>query len=241
MTVNETIRYQHNDTITNYGGHSFARFMLPSSANRCFRQIIGERDILNFTLHPGDRCPEDHYDPTKERAYLVFDADPASSNRSAMKPLRMETAFDMQTGPIVTSWWFTLAQWNQWPGADGKWRPPPCSLDLMTSNGKEFLVATVRNLDAAGNVVAWQFASMPFQRRRYHVALDFTCSNGGDGGFARLTVDGRAIGAHYGPTGYPGGPVYSALGLYRASPRSKLDIQHVKFEGFREGLAPIAP
>lgn len=234
--MNEVLRYKHNDRLENYGGHKVGRFMLPDPDHgRCFRQLIGTRDILNFQLQPGDSCPEDAYDKAKERAYLVFDADPRSSNRPAMTPLRMETALDMQKGPIITSWWFTFMQWNQWPGKDGKWRPPPFSLDLELIKGREFLVANVRHFDAAGAVVKQQVASMLFERRRYQVAVDFTCSDGQPGGVCRLTVDGRTIGEYRGPNGYPGGAVYAALGLYRATPRSNLDIQHVKFEGFREG------
>ena len=78
---------------------------------------------------------------------------------------------------------------------------------------------------------------MPFERKRYQVTIDFTCNNGEPDGFCRLTVDGNVIGEYCGPTGYDGQGVYAAIGLYRAAPRSILDKQHVKFEGFHEGVA----
>lgn len=231
------IRYKHNERLENYGGHRLGRFMLPDpAAGRGYRQVNEKRDILNFVLRPGDRCPDDAHDKTKERAYLVFDADPRKSDRAPNTLLRMATALDMQkTGPVITSWWFAFTQWNQRPGSDGVWRPPPFSLGLKVKNGKEVLVAFARHLDRSGNLIELDAITMPFERRRYNVVADFVCSNGEPGGLCRLTIDGKVIGEYKGPTGYPGGPVYAALGIYRAVPKSPADIQHVKYEGFREG------
>ena len=210
--------------------------MLPDpSFGRCWTRTPPGREILNFKLQYGDRCPDDAYDPKKERAYLVFDAD-KRSNRPAMTPLRIDTSLELlKDGPLVSSWWFTFMQWNQWPGADGVWRPPPFSLDLKVEGGKEFLVARARHLNAAGQVAAVDVATMPFERKRYQLGIDFVCSNGGEGGFCQLSVNGWVIGNYDGPTGYPGRDVYAAVGLYRATPRNKADSQTVMYEGFHEG------
>lgn len=228
------IRYSHNDRVENFGGHKVGRFMLPDpSIGRCWLKTFNGRQILNFNLRRGDRCPEDAYDKTKERAYLVFDAD-KSSNRPAFTPLRIETTLEMLPSITITSWWFSLAQWNQWPGTDNVWRPPPFSLNISVVNGKEFLVAVVRTLDGFGKVREIEAASMPFERKRYQVAADFLCSNGQDGGRCRLTVNDRIINEYAGPTGYPGREVYAAFGMYRATPRNEADTQTVMYEGFRE-------
>lgn len=229
--------YANGARLKKYGGHEEGRFMVPSSPNRAYRWLKDGRDILHMVLRAGDRCPDDRYDLSKERAYLVFDV-ARSSSRPAHTPMRMDTFLDLWPGVPVSSWWFSFMQWNQRPGADGLWRPPPFSLDVTVVEGREYLVARVRHLDEAGHVKAKDVATMPFERRRYKIAAQFTCSNGLPSGRCRLTVDDAVIGEYEGPTGYPGRDTYAAVGLYRAAPRNLKDEQHVMFEGFREGIDP---
>lgn len=211
--------------------------MLPDpSIGGCWLQNSKGRQILNFNLRHGDKCPEDSYDKTEERAYLVFDAN-SRSIRPPFTPVRLETGPEMLPGPTISSWWLSLAQWNQWPGPDNALRPPPFSLNIAVINGKEFLVGIVRQLDRFGKIHETEFASMPFERKRYQINADFLCSNGTEGGYCSVTVDGRTLDRYVGPTGYAGRNIYAAVGIYRATPLNPLDKQTVMYGSFREGLA----